>query len=163
MSLADLPVPLDGPARIAMTIDHDYQIVRADGGRGPWKVTTAAYYYAFDPQDGRVMRAYHWHPGEGNIAFPISSSAVARSISTDSRQSSSRHRRTSGVTTWRMCTYPRDGSLSKTSCTWPSRTSTSTRGDSSGRTRCPVRGDPLRLAGHGTSAHLRGCLGRIHE
>jgi hypothetical protein len=63
------PVPLAGPARIALSADHHYRITRADGS-SRWKITTAAYYYAFDAQDGGEILAYHWHPGRDNVSFP---------------------------------------------------------------------------------------------
>ena len=40
-----------------------YEIVSAEGDRGPWKVRTAAYYYGLHDQEGHEILAYHWHPG----------------------------------------------------------------------------------------------------
>ena len=66
LTLAERPVALSGPSRIALSVDHHYGIVRADD-RARFRITTAAYYYALrdvaDP--GAVAReilAYHWHP-----------------------------------------------------------------------------------------------------
>jgi hypothetical protein len=56
-------VPLDGPAKLQLWVDHHYRIVRPTE-RGPYKVQTAAYYYALEDQDGREILAYHWHPSQ---------------------------------------------------------------------------------------------------
>lgn len=62
MTLARAPVPLGGPARVALSIEHHYRVIRPGGKHGPYKVQTAAYYYAIDDHAGREIVAYHWHP-----------------------------------------------------------------------------------------------------
>ena len=45
-----------------------YQIKEARGTndeRGPWKVSTTAYYYAVHNGHQREILAYHWHPNVG--------------------------------------------------------------------------------------------------
>ena len=57
------PVPLRGGSGLSLTVRMRYRIVRAEGERGPWKVSTAAYEYTFTGVDGREVLAYHWQPG----------------------------------------------------------------------------------------------------
>jgi hypothetical protein len=45
-----------------LTLEQRYDIVEAEGERGPWKVTTRGYIYALDDPDDREIVAYHWHP-----------------------------------------------------------------------------------------------------
>jgi hypothetical protein len=39
-----------------------YDVRRAEGARGPWKVETRAYSYALCGVEGAELLAYHWHP-----------------------------------------------------------------------------------------------------
>jgi len=39
-----------------------FQIREASGERGPWKVSTKAYYYAIQNDKGEEILSYHWHP-----------------------------------------------------------------------------------------------------
>ena len=55
-------IELGGPYRLSLRIGMGYRIVRAEGARGPWKITTTAYGYALDDRDGREVLAYHWQP-----------------------------------------------------------------------------------------------------
>lgn len=48
-----------------LTVLIRFHIRRAKGKRGPWKVSTVAYYYGIHDSDGREVLAYHWHPGVG--------------------------------------------------------------------------------------------------
>lgn len=41
---------------------QQYEVVEATGERGPWKVSTRAYHYELDDEEGRELLAYHWHP-----------------------------------------------------------------------------------------------------
>ena len=43
-----------------------FNIRQAKGKRGPWKVSTSAYYYGIKDGEGREILAYHWHPGIGS-------------------------------------------------------------------------------------------------
>jgi len=79
LTLADRTTALGGASRLALSLDHHYQITRAEGG-AVYRVTTAAYFYALDDvaDPGAVAReilAYHWHPdvrlADGTrIAYP---------------------------------------------------------------------------------------------
>ncbi len=66
----------NGPIRVTdqltLTLDLMYEIIRTDEpGKGPYKVSTKAYDYAFRSQDGRVVTSYHWHPlGRSNFTDP---------------------------------------------------------------------------------------------
>jgi hypothetical protein len=60
-----LRVVSPAPSRLFLTVTMHYRIMPAEGQRGPWKVSTAAYFYALEDGDGREIVAYHWHP-EGN-------------------------------------------------------------------------------------------------
>jgi hypothetical protein len=63
VTLGQFPVPLGGPAGIALSVDHHYRIERPDP-HGPYRVTTVAYYYGLDDTSGREILSYHWHPPE---------------------------------------------------------------------------------------------------
>ena len=39
-----------------------YRVTKAEGVRGPWKVSTAAYFYALHDAEQRELMAFHWHP-----------------------------------------------------------------------------------------------------
>ncbi len=69
VSFGAFPVSLAGPARIALSVDHHYRILRPTP-HGRYRVQTVAYYYALDDADGREILAYHWHPGPGNVPYP---------------------------------------------------------------------------------------------
>lgn len=56
------PVRLDGDLRLALTVQHHYRVVEAEGDAGPWKVRSAAYIYAVDDREGNELLSYHWHP-----------------------------------------------------------------------------------------------------
>lgn len=59
---SDEPVRLPGGGGLRLSISHHYRVVKAEGRRGPWKVSSAAYLYALDDGDGHELLAYHWHP-----------------------------------------------------------------------------------------------------
>lgn len=65
------PVPLRGSTRVSLAVKMRYRIVQAEGERGPWQVSVAAYQYAFTDDAGREIVAYHWHPdGMSNVTAP---------------------------------------------------------------------------------------------
>lgn len=39
-----------------------YRVTEADGERGPWKVSTVAYFYALHDDGQREIIGFHWHP-----------------------------------------------------------------------------------------------------
>jgi len=49
---------------------QSFKIARRTGNR--WKITTLAYYYSLETEDGDEIIAYHWHPNAGGeqVAFP---------------------------------------------------------------------------------------------
>lgn len=49
-------------APFGLDIRHHYEVVEADGERGPFKVRSTGYFYGVLDQDGREVFAYHWHP-----------------------------------------------------------------------------------------------------
>ncbi len=57
------PVPLLPGGRVSLIVRMRYRIIEAEGTRGPWKVSTAAYEYTFADADGQELLAYHWQPG----------------------------------------------------------------------------------------------------
>jgi len=72
INIGEEAVPLAGPARIALSVQHYYRLTRSAPGR-PWRVTTAAYLYALDDEHGREILAYHWHPslvGQDQVSYP---------------------------------------------------------------------------------------------
>lgn len=71
LAFQDDPVVLKGDD-LALSVRHDYRIVRGVGGvHGRWKVETAAYYYELQTQSGLEILSYHWHPdGPSPAKFP---------------------------------------------------------------------------------------------
>src|ERR1035441_102287 len=66
-----LPVALGGPGLLKLRLVHHYRIAEVPDERGPWKVSTAGYFYALDDSRDREIIAYHWHPGgRSPIRFP---------------------------------------------------------------------------------------------
>lgn len=56
---------------MSLSVKMRYRIVRAEGERGPWKVSVAAYQYAFVDEAEREIVAYHWHPdGTSDVTTP---------------------------------------------------------------------------------------------
>jgi hypothetical protein len=67
------PVPLRcrSGQRITFRASQNFRIVQARGALGPWRVSTAAYYYSIDTEEGGEIISYHWHPEDtGGIDFP---------------------------------------------------------------------------------------------
>jgi hypothetical protein len=67
------PVILGHDKRFALKLIQQYRVVEGEGERGPWKVSTVAYYYTLEipgPARQEVL-GYHWHPQERNaITYP---------------------------------------------------------------------------------------------
>jgi len=53
---------LGGRLGLSLRVGMRYRIIPAEGARGPWRITTAAYSYAVGDRDGREVFAYHWNP-----------------------------------------------------------------------------------------------------
>jgi hypothetical protein len=60
------------PPGLTLGVGLQYDIVQTDDpARGPYKVRTRGYDYAFRDADGRTMASYHWHPlGESRYKGP---------------------------------------------------------------------------------------------
>jgi len=67
------PVLLGQDKRFALKLIQQYRVVEGEGERGPWKVSTVAYYYTVEipgPERMEIL-GYHWHPQERNaITYP---------------------------------------------------------------------------------------------
>lgn len=65
------PVRLSSEQGLFISSFFAYRVIEAEGGRGPWKVETRAYFHALQGEEGQEIIAYHWHPGEQKaISFP---------------------------------------------------------------------------------------------
>jgi hypothetical protein len=60
---------LEGPHNLTLHFAHHYRIVEAAGPLGPYKVSSAAYFYEVRSADGVRVLAYHWHP-EVDLKWP---------------------------------------------------------------------------------------------
>jgi len=59
-----------GPS-LRARINQEYRIVRAEGQRGPWKVTITAYHYTVEEASGTEIISFQWHPtGSGALPYP---------------------------------------------------------------------------------------------
>lgn len=64
-------VKLSGNPYLRLSIMQWYYVVEAAGARGPWRVSTASYYYTLHDSDDAEMISYHWHPeSRGGVAYP---------------------------------------------------------------------------------------------
>lgn len=64
-------VRLKGDAGLGLVVAMQYRIVEAEGDRGPWKVSSTSYSYAFRNRNDQEILSFHWHPGERTrIAWP---------------------------------------------------------------------------------------------
>lgn len=64
-----------------LTIQQGYEIVQAEGERGPWKCSIQWYQYSLDDADEREVIAYHWHPaGASNVTRPHAHLGVAAKV-----------------------------------------------------------------------------------
>lgn len=66
---ANQPISLAGDRPLRLRCLFAYRVEEAEGERGPWKVTTEAYYHTLEDEAGREIIAYHWHP-DSPPAFP---------------------------------------------------------------------------------------------
>lgn len=68
LTLSDDPIPLrDGAGQAyELSLQQQYQVVRSEGRRGPWKVSSQAYRYEVrGPHDDNRLSewlSWHWHP-----------------------------------------------------------------------------------------------------
>ncbi len=69
LTLGADPVLLPPRGKIRLSVEQHYEIVRATGVRGPWKIHTLTYVYGlYNIQQPLV--SYHWHPSTSDIRFP---------------------------------------------------------------------------------------------
>jgi hypothetical protein len=72
----DNPVLLGDDKRFALKLIQHYRVVEDEAPRGPWKVSTVAYYYTVETPETSTTPAqevlgYHWHPQERNaVTYP---------------------------------------------------------------------------------------------
>jgi hypothetical protein len=72
----DNPVLLGHDRRFALKLIQQYRIVEDEEPRGPWKVSTVAYYYTVETPETSTappqeVFGYHWHPQERNaVTYP---------------------------------------------------------------------------------------------
>jgi hypothetical protein len=70
------PSPLDCPLCRRYSVQRlsealfVYRVEETEGERGPWKVSTLAYYHSLEDEAGREFVAYQWHPEQGSIDLP---------------------------------------------------------------------------------------------
>jgi hypothetical protein len=64
------PVALSGKSNLSLSLLHQYRLVEDEGERGPWKATTAAYFYAVEDREGKEVIAFHWHPHVAGTTTP---------------------------------------------------------------------------------------------
>ena len=70
------PVVLGHDKRFALKLIQQYRIVEDAEPRGPWKVSTVAYYYTVVTAESSTAPSqevfgYHWHPQERNtVTYP---------------------------------------------------------------------------------------------
>jgi hypothetical protein len=55
----------------ALSVRHEYRIMRGEGLYGRWKVRTAGYYYELQTRSNVEVLSYHWHPeSRSPLTFP---------------------------------------------------------------------------------------------
>ncbi len=66
-----LPVPLRGPANVALVVALQYRIAQESGPSSPWKVRISAYAYQLVNREEMEVISYHWHPsGRSAVTWP---------------------------------------------------------------------------------------------
>jgi hypothetical protein len=56
------PSRLKSNPTLFLTLKMQYRVTKAVGVRGPWKVSTEAYYYGIHDRQQTEILSYHWHP-----------------------------------------------------------------------------------------------------
>jgi hypothetical protein len=65
LAVSEEPIRLRLSTREAapsLYVEQQYDLVKAPGERGPWKVSTLAYRYRIDSAAGNELVLWHWHP-----------------------------------------------------------------------------------------------------
>lgn len=66
-----LPFKLNGSVNISLSAQMRYEVVAADGERGPYKVSTRGWIYHLYGQRERRLVGYHWHPAsDSHVTSP---------------------------------------------------------------------------------------------
>lgn len=53
---------LNGSANVGLEASMRYEVIRAEGQRGPFKVSTRGWIYHLTGARGKRLVGYHWHP-----------------------------------------------------------------------------------------------------
>jgi len=66
------PAVLGRDRLLALDLVQHYRVVEGEEARGPWKVSTVAYYYTLTiAATAQEVLGYHWHPqGRSNVMYP---------------------------------------------------------------------------------------------
>jgi hypothetical protein len=56
LTFPDDPVALRGEQNLALSVRHDYRIVRGEGVYGRWKIKTVGYYYELQTESNIEIR-----------------------------------------------------------------------------------------------------------
>jgi hypothetical protein len=72
LTLSNSPAVLGQDRRFALALIQHYRVVEGEGARGPWKVSTVAYYYTLRlASTSQEVLGYHWHPqGRSAVTYP---------------------------------------------------------------------------------------------
>jgi hypothetical protein len=62
LTFPDDPITITGKQEFALSLRHEYRIMRGEGLWGRWKVRTAGYYYELQNDSNDEVLSYHWHP-----------------------------------------------------------------------------------------------------
>lgn len=73
LMITNSPAVLGRDGRFALKLIQHYRVVEYEGARGPWQVSTVAYYYtlAMTASPAHEILGYHWHPqGRSAVTYP---------------------------------------------------------------------------------------------
>ena len=70
--------PRDAPLRVlvgqpllTLRVTLHFRHVQTPGSVGPWRISTAGYWYTLSSTDDRELVSYHWHPNApGEVNYP---------------------------------------------------------------------------------------------
>jgi hypothetical protein len=64
-------VKLDSNSDLRLSISQRYRIIRAEGRRASWEISTVGYEYSLMSSSDQEIIAYHWHPeGQSEATYP---------------------------------------------------------------------------------------------
>jgi hypothetical protein len=72
LTLSTSPAVLGRDRRFSLVLIQHYRVIEGEDARGPWKVSTVAYYYTLkSAYTEHEIIGYHWHPqGRSPITYP---------------------------------------------------------------------------------------------